>query len=403
MNLEGKRILFIAPASIPVDTAESIVNIKQLEILTQAGCIIDVISKKRKWTNYPKNDLLDTNVKLNSLHVIEVDNKLNWKTLKLHILTFLTFGVVFKGAHWAYLALQKSKELLKNNQYDCIMTKNGPSELVGYWIKKHIGLKWIATWNDPYPIEKYPHPYGKGIKAKVFTGARGILQIMEKYPDFHLFPSERLKIYMLQYLSIPEKKTRIVPHAVINQPINDHVVKEKLTILHSGNLKLPRDPKPFLKALSVFLKTHQNADIKIYFQGVLPDDLMSFVYELGIQDKIEILPTVSYKENMVMLSNYGVALIIEAPCNNGIFLPTKVSDYMQVGVPIFAISPCEGVLHDLYREKYVPYYADCINVDSIIKELDILYTDYCNGKIRNNTIPDSYMSESILKIIDGII
>lgn len=403
MLLEGKRILFIAPASIPVDAAEAIVNMKQLEILTKAGCIIDVISKKRKWTNYPSSEILGTKVKLNSLHVIEVDNKLNWSTLKLHILTFLTFGIVYKGSHWAYLALQKSKELIKSNQYDCVMTKSFPSELVGYWIKKRRGLKWIATWNDPYPVEKYPYPYGKGVNAKIFVGAKGLLKIMENYPDFHLFPSERLKNYMLHYLTIPEEKIRIVPHVVLNSPINKPVVSGGLSILHSGNLNFPRNPNPFLSAFSVFMKTHPEADLTIFIQGVLPKNLTNFVQKLGLQDRVKILPAVSYKENMSMLSNYKLALIIEAPCLEGVFLPTKVSDYMQVGVPVFAVSPVIGVLHDLYQQHYIPYYADCTDVDSIVKELEVLYADFCNGGLKCNIIPDFYTSDNILKIMEGII
>lgn len=47
MALKGKRILFIAPESFPVNGAEAIVNIKQLEILSNAGCVIDVVSKKK--------------------------------------------------------------------------------------------------------------------------------------------------------------------------------------------------------------------------------------------------------------------------------------------------------------------------------------------------------------------
>ena len=44
----GKRILFIAPASFPANSAEAIVNLKQLKLLCDNGYKIDVISKKNE-------------------------------------------------------------------------------------------------------------------------------------------------------------------------------------------------------------------------------------------------------------------------------------------------------------------------------------------------------------------
>ena len=395
MSLKGKRILFVAPESFPVNGAEAIVNIKQLEILSKAGCIIDVVSKKRKWTDYPLMELSDTDIHLNSLHVLEVDNRLNWSTIKLHILTWLTFGVVYKGAHWAWLALQTCKKLLKENQFDCVMTNSFPSELVGYWIKKHKGIKWIATWNDPYPVEKYPAPYGDGPDAKVFWGARRLIPIMEQYPDMHLFPSDRLRDYMLRYLNIPTEKIKIIPHAVLEKKDVVIPMGGQLSILHSGNLNYPRDPKPFLEAFSTFMRINSDANIKLYFQGVLPNDMLTFIEKLGLKDYVEILPAVSYKESMLALSKYQVVLIIEAPCEEGIFLPTKVSDYMQEGKIICAISPKVGVLNDLYNAGYIGYMADCQDEKSMLNTLILLFQDFRLGQMKSSKIPISYMSDNV--------
>lgn len=401
--LKGKRILFVAPESFPINGAEAIVNVKQLEVLSKAGCVIDVVSKKRKWTDYPYTELSDQNIQLNSLHVLEVDNRLNWSSIKLHILTFLTFGIVYKGAHWAWSALQICKKLIKENQYDCVMTKSFPSELVGYWIKKHKHIKWIATWNDPYPVEKYPQPYGNGPFAKIFWGARNLIPIMEKYPDYHLFPSDRLKNYMLRYLRIPTEKIRIIPHVVLEKKDMVTSMEGQLSILHSGNLNYPRDPKPFLEAFSTFIQKNPNANVKVYFQGVLPEDMPIFIEKLGLKDYVEILPAISYKESMLALSKYKVVLIIEAPCEEGIFLPTKVSDYMQEGKVIFAISPQNGVLHDLYYSKYVGYFANCSNNNDIQNTINLLYEDFKGNRIKGTKIPVHFLPEMIEKVFSSII
>lgn len=404
MALKGKRILFIAPESFPVNGAEAIVNIKQLEILSKAGCVIDVVSKKRKWTDYPLTELAETGIRLNSLHVLEVDNRLNWETVKLHLLTFLTFGIVYKGAHWAWSALQVCKGLLKQNQYDCVITKSFPSELVGYWIKKNKGVKWLATWNDPFPVEKYPYPYGNGPKAKVFGGAKRLIPMMEKYPDFHLFPSERLRDYMLQYLNVSMNQTKIVPHVTLE--MNSHRGKtdlKGLSILHSGNLNYPRDPEFFLKALARFVCENPNAQLKVYFQGVFPDNLRKLIVQLGLGEWIEILPAVSYKKSIEQLSDYNVALIIEAPCVEGIFLPTKVSDYMQAEKTIWAISPSQGVLHDLYNNGNIGYFADCQDERNILNEIEKIYNDFLFCGLKKSKIPVEYTPWYIESVFSDMI
>lgn len=396
--------MFVAPESFPVNCAEAIVNVKQLEILSKAGYSIDVVSRKRKWSDYPVMNLSDMNIKLNSLHTIEVDNHLNWSTIKLHLLTLITFGIVYKGAHWAWPALQICKRLIRKKHYDCVMTKSFPGELVGYWLKKNANIKWIATWNDPFPVEKYPIPYGKGPLAKLFWGAKPLIRVMEKYPDYHLFPSDRLRNYMLRYLNISTAKTRIVPHVVLSQKQEmSSAQDEELSILYSGNLNYPRNPEPLLRAFSSFLKTNPQTNIKIYFQGVLPAKLNDWIFELKLKEFVQILPTVTYKESISMASKYKIVLIIEAPCDEGIFLPTKVSDYMENGKTIFAISPTIGVLHDLYEKGHIGYFAACYDESSILRALTDLYIDYKTDCLKKSTIPIEFSPKYIEQIFSAII
>ena len=51
----------------------------------------------------------------------------------------------------------------------------------------------------------------------------------------------------------------------------------------------------------------------------------------------------------------------------GIFLPTKVADFMQERMPILAISTNDGVLIDLYESSNVNYFAHNESVDSVMR------------------------------------
>ena len=399
--MKNKHILVIAQASIPITGAEAICNVKLLRVLSENGYKIDLISKRMKYTHYPETNLAELGLNLNSVNTIEVDNKISLKVIWQHLCCLFIFGTVFKGAHWAYCVLKVAKELCKKNQYDAIITKNSPSELLGYYFKKKNGIKWIATWNDPYPTKKYPKPYGNGVNAKLFILERPLLKKMEE-ADYHIFPNQRIRDYMSNYINIPAEKTRIIPHVVIPREHID-TPHENLKIVHLGNVLPPRDATPFLRALSEFIKNKQDAKIEIAFIGQTPQSIKDYIKTTHLEKYVKVFPPVKYEESQEILETYDIQLIVEAPCEEGIFLPTKVSDSMQLGKPIFTISPSVGVLNDLYKKGHISYFSSVKDEKDILATLEQVYNDFTNGKLKTFSLEKSYSPQTIFQQYDEII
>ncbi|MDQ1805384.1 hypothetical protein ACNFU2_09475 [Chryseobacterium sp. PTM-20240506] len=398
----SKKVLFIAPSSYPVNSPEAIVNIKLLELLSNNGYEIDLISKKIKWSNYPSTQSLeDLNVKINRSIVVEVDNKFTLKTLFQHLYVYFLFGTVFKGAHWAYEVIFNNKSFFKNEKYDYVITKDTPSFLIGYYLKKKLGLKWISTWNDPYPPLKYPVPYGGGLDAKMPFYNKGIITIMD-FADKHIFPNERLRDYMLNYLNPDKSKTVIIPHLAYEPIIGKKENNGKLRLIHSGNVRSPRDPKIVVQAFAKFIAESGAKDITLDFIGIFDNDLKELIKNVEGNNQINLLPPVEYKKSLELLKEYDVALIIEAPCGEGIFLPTKVGDYMSHNTPIFSISPSVGVLNDLYQKNDVQYFADISDHSMIYNEFKKIYNDYKNGQLKNSSFNHTYGKEYILNLYNTL-
>lgn len=153
----------------------------------------------------------------------------------------------------------------------------------------------------------------------------------------------------------------------------------------------------------LFLEKVPEARIEFTFIGVMDDGFEENVKNKYLTKYVVILDPVSYDESLEIIKNYDIAMIIEAPCYEGIFLPTKVSDYMQCHKHIFSISPKDGVLHDLYSEDIVKYYADCTNVTSILNAIEQMYFDFINGDIEINMVVKSeYRGCSILKTFNDL-
>ena len=89
------------------------------------------------------------------------------------------------------------------------------------------------------------------------------------------------------------------------------------------------------------------------------------IKEGGLKEVVNVMDPVPYLMSLQVLKDYDIAVIIEAPCEEGIFLPTKVSDFMMEGKRIMTLSPKNGLMHDLYEDGCISYYADIEDVNSI--------------------------------------
>ena len=373
-----KRILFLAPHCLPINSPEAICNAKLLKELSKAGYIIDVISKRSFSTYVP--DSLDNSFSknLNSLKVICVSNKISLRTILEHICVFIKTGYVYKGAHWAYHAIQYAEKNLMRYHYDWIMSRSAPSELAALYLSQKYRIKWIANWNDPYPMKRFPFPYGGGVNAKLSYIRQTLLNSIAQKADIHTFPCIRLRNYMLKYMpNVSFDKTKIIPHICINDlfTIPNRLDMKELLLVHSGNVSYPRNPEPFLKGVREFLDLEKDALLKIYFIGKLDLDFHTKVIKYRLEEIIKIISPMPYIENLKFISQCDVALLIEANCEEGIFLPTKVGDYMQCKKDIFAISPSIGTLSDLHHNKAIKYFANCNDDKAICLELQKIYAN----------------------------
>ncbi|GGJ89014.1 glycosyltransferase [Parabacteroides faecis] len=402
-----KKILFLAPYSVPVNNPEAICNAKLLKILSEAGYEIDVISKNNNHVYIPNTN---DNIFIENVFYIKqfiLKNKINIKTIIDHIKVFIKTGYVYKGAHWALYAINHSETLIKDKKYDLIMSRSPSAELAALYLSKKYKIKWIANWNDPYPDICYPPPYGHGPKAKLGGLQKKLLQKVSQQANIHTFPSKRLRDYMFQYMSIKDiNSTFIIPHACIDNLFN-YKEKEKssiLRIIHSGNITYPRSPISLFKGLNLFKEQAPNANIEITFIGKQDENFTNLIKNYNLDDNINIITPKDYITNLEIMSKFDLALLIEANMEEGIFLPTKLGDYMQCRLPIWTISPKTGEANDLYKDRSILYFSDVSSHESIADSLKIIYSDYLTKKshFQRRNIIEEYQQDYILNLYKKI-
>lgn len=406
--MKNPRILLIAPSSYPMYGAEANVNAKVIKVLIDAGCIVDLVcrSQNNRPNNYPLSEDEFYFGKLNSIHSVEVDTQKNLKTILLNIKTYIKTGYAYWPCEWSLGAIKVCRELIAKIQYDFIYTYDSPSELVGLYITKRYKIKWIATWNDPYVWKKYPKPYGEGALTKVDCLRRKLIADIGKYTFRNIFPSERLRDYMMSYMTNMNIDSCLIsPHILLNEleQENEKVPEDTLRIIHAGALGLERDPKSMLQGFRKFLDKLPNASIEMSFLGVFErikgDYFSDLIQEYRLDKYIVSIAPVSYADSLVLVRKFDACMLIEASCEEGIFLPSKVVDYLQNHKPIIAISPRKGVINDMYKLGTIDYFADVNDPADIALMFESLYSDFSAGtlgtKIKDIT---HYKNEAILNI-----
>lgn len=400
------RILFVAPSSYPVFGAEANVNAKMLNALTEGGAIVDLVcrSVRSNRTCYPESTTDFFFGKVNSINLVKVDTAFDLSTILRHLKTFFKTGYIYKGIDWAFDAISVCEKLIKLYQYDYVYTYDYPSEVVGAYIARTYKIKWVATWNDPYMWVKYPYPYGKGADTRVNLFRKKLILDIGKYTFYNVFPSTRLRDYMLQYM-VGMNKTRclISPHIIMEKLIPQEVSMKYgkvLRIIHAGALGRERNPEILLKGIRSFLDKVTDAQIEFTFLGVLERMHNRTFYEqietLQLNKWIKCLPPVSYMESLSVIKQYDLCLLLEAPCEEGIFLPSKVSDYMQNKKTIWAISPIDGVLHDMYSDGIIDYFSNVRSTEDISSTLYNIYTDYRLTNLRHpDKVCEYFLSQNV--------
>ena len=76
-----------------------------------------------------------------------------------------------------------------------------------------------------------------------------------------------------------------------------------------------------------------------------------------------------------------MAIIIEAECEEGIYLPTKFVDAIQSGLPVFCVSPFPGTLNDMVEKYAVGFYANNTSIDDVENKLINAYNDFLNKSL----------------------
>jgi glycosyltransferase involved in cell wall biosynthesis len=214
--------------------------------------------------------------------------------------------------------------------------------LLGLRLKKHLNIPWIAHFSDPWA----DNPFRKYFRLAHWVNRWQEKRVI-KHADRIVFTSlETLNLVMRKYPMSWNKKAYVVPHGfdpVLYKSVKLSQRPHAIVVRYVGNFYNARTPEPLFKALlSIFNNSPSELEgVRVEIVGGVPSRMLKTdAFESLPANLVHVVPSVSYRKSLELMSEADLLLVIDAPTEElSVFLPSKLVDYLGAGVPIFGISP----------------------------------------------------------------
>jgi glycosyltransferase involved in cell wall biosynthesis len=353
-NSSNLRVLCISPYFPPILGAESLCGGKLVKALLDAGVDISVLH----CSNFIKltEDRSSFGESFDGAAIdvlIPPESKQRMKSLLLAA-RYQTYLYV----RWIDAMVQRASQLHAQRKFDLVYSRSNPviAHQAGFWCAKKLNLPWVVNMNDPWDTFMVPGRASHETSPLYRAMSTHWLKKTLNHADLVMYPTERLRQYQGKFLNI-DRACAILPHIGYTASASNHLAElaspATFHLVHTGSLgsheKPNRSADSLLIGLSEFLKANPGARSITKLSLVGPDDpeTTQQVSRLGLQSSVRTIGQVSYEESLRYIASATACILVEAQLDEGIFLPSKLVDYLVARKPVLAVSPRIGVVADL--------------------------------------------------------
>jgi glycosyltransferase involved in cell wall biosynthesis len=314
---------------------------------------------------------------------------------------------------WTGAVVAKARELHARKKFDVVVSRSYPwyAHVAGYWVSSALRIPWIANFNDPFDLSQFMVDPAERLAWKQGPVERFWLRRVLAKARMVTFPCERLCDYTLRG-SRRQGGARVIPHVAAS--LNATVDERDFVIAHAGKLRMHeatgRRANAMIQGLARFFAVTPRARDRTRLVFVGPEDpvTMRYAVELGVGASVVSVGQVDYDASLTYIANATVCLLVEGEMEAGIFLPSKICDYIGARKPILALSPATGTVNDLAKEGGI-IRVDPNDSRGVAEALDVLFDAALRGELTAFAPPSSLarrydpatVAQEFLNVIDA--
>jgi glycosyltransferase involved in cell wall biosynthesis len=379
-NSNLPNILFISPAFVPSHDSEAFCSAKLVAALAGVGAGITVFTYHEF-----APQLVDGSASWQALRKYVADFPVSTHRNPIQSLTSAVRYQTQQYARWTGAAVEEAKRIHSRRPFDLVYSRSLPmfSHIAGYWCAKNLRLPWIAGINDPWDWHLFPVKVANKVPIPSALSTFWMKRTFHR-ADLLIYPNTRLHAYHEKISGI-RHDSLIVPHVgtARNQATRAGALSRIFALVHAGKLgsseATGRSVLPLLHGLRLFLADFPEAAKITKLMLVGPSDAKteSIVSDLQLETIVSATGRVMYEESQTIIQAAAVCVLIEADMKEGIFLPSKLVDYLSAGKPVLALSPRVGVINDM-AEQFGILRVDTGDVEGVRKAIGNLYLNFRN-------------------------
>jgi glycosyltransferase involved in cell wall biosynthesis len=261
---------------------------------------------------------------------------------------------------WIAAATRTAQRLAEEREFAVIVSFGQPwsDHLIGRRVQRSTGLPWVAHFSDPWVDSPYLRGPGwqrrmcqrmetdviEHADALVFVNAQTADRVMRKYPEAW------------------RRKAHVVPHGFDPDnrvPAVSSRSGSRLHLVYTGRFYGEiRTPAPLLRAIAKLAEQYPvERDLRVTFIGTTVRSHQDLASRLGLDDIVTFTGRLPYGESARRAADADVLLVIDAPAEESLFLPSKLVEYLPMNKPILALTPVRGASADLVRSLGYPVIA----------------------------------------------
>jgi glycosyltransferase involved in cell wall biosynthesis len=376
------RVLCFSPLFPPSANSEAFCSAKMVLALLARGLDVEVI----RLAQIGKQTAADYSEQWRSLgcRTRSVETLEGRRTLILLPLA-LKYRTI-SGLRWIHGSIRTARQLHKATPFNVVYSRSMPwiAHVAGFWAARILGVPWIANINDPWDVHHFPEARDFQKRDLHRKDADVWLRRTMSKADLVTFPCERLSQYT-QIAAPRDGPIAILPHIGAESEASPST--KEFHLVHAGKVGTGeitgRSCESLLRALAMLVAECPEARsvTRLTFVGREDPDVTQLAGELGISSLVHSVGRVSYDQSLGYIRQAMVCVLIEADMKNGIYLPSKLSDYVCAGVPVLALSPREGTVADLASNAGI-LVVPPNDVAQIYQALLLLFRAYSAGSLK---------------------
>ena len=343
----------------PLLLPESIQASRQVKYLVRSGWRVDVLTVRPEWAKGVERDegLLDS-----VSPGVRIERVASAESLHLRrVLARLAPSLLVMPddrVGWYGFASRRAVMLARDRAYDLVYSRSSPytSNLVGLAVKRRTALPWVAHFSDPWVDNPYAGygPVGRRVNgwleervmrsadAVVFTCPEARERVEHRYGS-----RVRGRVVDLPNTFDPD---------LVGTGTKDPGGRGRLRLVYTGDFYGRRRAEPLIDAVGRVAEAHGSArGLDVVLAGGVSAEAGGIIRRRGLEDVVRVVGRVSYRESLSLMESADVLLVVDADADDGgLFLPSKLAEYLGTGKPILGLTPGAGPSARVLRAAGMP-------------------------------------------------